>query len=44
MRHGPYRPPEVVCPVAVAALHRHPEYADIFPIGVSLAAWATWSA
>lgn len=44
MRHGPYMQPEQVTPVVVGALHRHPEYADVFPIGASLAQWATWSA
>lgn len=44
MGRGQYTTPEVVCPGVVAALHRHPEYVDVFPIGASLADWATWSA
>lgn len=42
-RHRYPQPCDAIPPV-VTALHRHPEYFDVFPVGASLAMWATWSA
>lgn len=31
---------EALVPVVVGALHRHPAYRDVFPIGAGIADWA----
>lgn len=36
--------PRFVFPGLVATLHRRPDYREAFPLGASLADWATWSA
>lgn len=43
-QRGPNLTAGYLCPGSVSALHRHPEYRDVFPIGSSIADWATWSA
>lgn len=33
-----------IFPGLVDTLNRRPDYRDVFPLGASLADWATWSA
>lgn len=40
----PVVPAYVEVGISVDVLNRHPEYTDLFPIGSSLAMWATWGA
>lgn len=40
-RRGPVQAVEFVAPAVVEVLHRRPEYAEVFPIGASIAEWVT---